>query len=106
VEHAQHHAARARLERELDAGRARMPRHVREALLRHPVDRQLRLLGQRRQALAEAALDLEAALLREPARELRERAYESEVLEHLGPQLAGDAAHLVERLPHGLLRLL
>jgi hypothetical protein len=73
----------------------------RGGFLRDAVDGQLRLVGQRRQAIWEPALDADAALVREPARKLGEGADQAEVLEHLRAQLARDPPHLLERLAHG-----
>ena len=98
-------AVAAALERDLDARRAGVPRDVRQALLRDAVDRELGLGRERRQVGGEAALDRDAALVGELARELGQRADEAEVLEHLRPQLLRDPAHLLERLPDRLLRL-
>ena len=105
VGHAQDDAACARLERELDAAGLCVAGDVREALLGDPVDRQLGVRREARQIRREVALDRDPALVGEPARELRERADQAEVLEQLRPQLLRDPPHLLERLPHRLLRL-
>src|SRR5204863_9437789 len=52
-----------------------------------------------------AAAHVEAAALREALGEGNERAGRAEVVERLRPQLARDAAHVLERGTRGLLRL-
>src|SRR5919201_1910046 len=99
-------AAGSRLERDLDPRGLRVPCDVGQALLRDPVDRELGLVGERRQVVGEAPLDPESALVGELARQLGQRADEPEVLEHLRAQLAGDPPHLLQRVAHGRLRLL
>ena len=76
--------------------------HVRERLLDDPVDRGLDL---EREPLADRAgleIDGDAGLLAEALRQTLERRYETEVVEHLGPQLDRQPAHILQRRHHEL----
>jgi hypothetical protein len=106
VAHPQRDAVAPPLERHLHRARGRMARDVRQSLLRDPVDRELRLVGERRQVGVEAPGDRDAADGGEARRELGQRADQPELLEHLRPQLARDPPHLLERAPHRDLGLL
>ncbi len=80
-------------------------RDVRQAFLGDAVDGELRLGAQRWQLCGEPAVDGDGREPRERGRQLRERADEPEVLEHLRSELARDAPHLLQRLPDRVLRL-
>ena len=81
-----------------------MPRDIRQALLRDAVDGELGFGCEFRQRGIEVALDIDAENTPESCCQLGERADEAEVLEHLWPQLARDAAHFIEGATDGLLR--
>jgi hypothetical protein len=54
----------------------------------------------------EPSIDEHAALPREARRQRVERARQTELHERVGPQVAGDPAHVLERAPGALARLL
>jgi hypothetical protein len=95
VRDAKDDAVMARLERDPDPARLRVAGDVGQALLRDAVDGQLDLRRELRDRGGEVALDAGAGDAGERARQLGQRADQSQVLEHLGPELARDPPHLV-----------
>src|SRR5438067_3296277 len=90
---------------EIDIGRARVLRRVRERLLDDPVDDRLLVLGDRLRCALPVQQRLDAGLLAE-ARELAlDRGDQAEVIERRRPQLAGQAQELLHRLVDERLEL-
>ena len=75
--------------------------HVGQALLGDAVDHELDL-GAHGVLELELALDAHAVVGRRRGAQRAQGALQAEVVEHLGAQLAGDAAHVVEAAAHGL----
>ena len=71
--------------------------HVRQRLLRDPVERRLHLRGQAGLAEPRLEVDLDPRLLAERLDEPLDRRHEPEVVERLRPELDGQAAHVLER---------
>lgn len=76
-----------------------MPGDVGERLLRHPVDHELGLLVEGRQPRRETTPDVHAAVAGDVRGQGRQRAQQTEILEHSGSQPPGDASYLLEALP-------
>ena len=105
VEDAEDDTAGSGLKCDFDSLRVGMSGDVRQALLGHSVDGQLRVVREWREVGGEAPFDLDTARLGELARELGQCADEPQLLQHLGAQLSPDPSHLVEGLAHGVLGL-
>ena len=79
-----------------------MAHHVGQALLGDAVDHELDLGAHGDAVELELALDAQAVVGGRRGAQRAQRALQAEVVEHLGAQLAGDAAHVVEAAAHGL----
>ena len=87
-------------QRDEHLGGTRVAHDVGQALLGDPVDHELDFVAHRVLEL-ELALDVEVVVGRGRGAQRAQRALQAEVVEHLGAQLASDAAHVVEAAAHG-----
>jgi hypothetical protein len=77
----------------------RVAHYVGEALLGNPVDHELELGADLGAPEVQYALHAQPLVTRGLRAEFAQRALEPQVFKRLGPQLAGDAAHVLEAAP-------
>ena len=88
---------RPRPQLELGLLGARVPHHVRERLLGHPIDDQLRLRTQRRKIRVDVAGDPNRRAPGDRVRQRRKRGGQAQVVERLRPQALRDLPYRLER---------